>query len=512
MNSREEGTLLEELAMRHISSAFFIVCAIVIVLIPRSARGDAGPTPDEIFKHHASAVGYSAADGSAKPYVMTMKVTWVDYYRHSHESHVVRRQAGAFYRDDETYLGATTSHGFGDGGFWAATANDNVTSEIGLERQFLETYSIIEAEAFDSTIHPESRGTNGADYVVRCHPESGLAADIYFNRDNWLIDRAIIDPDHYGLQIDYSDYKKHGPVTIAMTRKRGVREQAVSQFDTDTVTDFQWDATFPADDFNAPTQKRYVVFPASGRATLPFDFHPGVIVEGSINGATGRFAIDPGEANTLITSGLAAKAGLIAKYSAVQWIGNIYLNPVVTIAFGDLQLRNVHVGVLDGNYLGGYDGTIGYDLLAQSVVDIDFPKRIVSFIDPATFVTPAGRHAVPLVFSGGTAEVIVNANKSTPMLLELDPAAAGQLALWSSIFKDGPLQDKLGISNGVLGELDLGPYVVSHVRVDPQMISQNVWESLTGSMGLLEGGVLQQFDLTLDASRSKAYIDPDSKP
>jgi hypothetical protein len=498
--------------MRLISSAILVFFVAASASVPQSSRADAGPTPDEIFKHHAAAVGYSATDGSAKPYVMTIKVTWVDYYRHSHESQVVRRQAGPFYRDDNTYLGATTSDGFGDGGFWAATANDNVTNDIGLERQFLETYAIIEAEAFDSTIHPESRGTNGADFVVRCHPESGMVADVYFNRDNWLIDRAIIDPDHYEIQIDYSDYKKQGPVTIAMTRRRGAREMRVSEFDTDTVTDFQWDAPFPADDFNAPAQKRYMVFPASGRATVTFDFHPGVIVEGSINGATGRFLIDPGQATTLITSGLAAKAGLIAKYSAVQWIGNIYVNPVVTIAFGDLQLRNVHVGVLDGNYLGSYDGIIGYDMLAQSVVDIDFPKRTVAFIDPSTFVTPAGRHALPLIFSGGTAEVIVNANKSTPMLLELEPAAAGQLALWSSIFQDAPLQDKLGLSNGVLGELDIGPYVVTHVRVDPQMINQNVWESLTGSMGLLEGGVLQQFDVTLDASRAKAYIDPDSKP
>ena len=497
--------------MRYTWRMLFVV-ALIVGVSSRSSIADTNPTPDVIFKNHETAVGYSASDGSAKPYVVTMKGSWIDFDHKPHDLLVARHQAGAFYREDQTYLGATSSQGFGDGGFWFSTPNGNTTNDIGLGRELRVTWAIVNAEAYDETLHPESRGVNGDDYVVRIHPDSGMIADVYFNRDSWLTDRVIIDPDNFGFRFDFSDYKRQGPVMVAMTRRRGVTEQRVLDFETYTVTNFQWDASFDAAAFDAPTATRYMTFPSDGKATIPFDFHPGIVVEGSINGASGQFLLDPGQPNMVITSALAAKAQIIPKYAPMQWIGNVYANPVVSMSFGDLKLRDVHVQILDGNYLGYFDGIIGFDVFAQAVVDVDFPRRTVTFSDPNSFKPSPTRHGLPLIVSQGVAQVVITANHSAPMLMEINPAAAGQIALWSAIFHDRVLSDKLGLSNGVIGDLDIGPNSIQHVRVDPGFIRANVWDSVTGSMGLIEGDLLKNYDVTFDEPAATVYIDPDTQP
>src|SRR5215469_13808798 len=164
------------------------------------ARADDSVTPQQIFQNHEAAVGYSLGDGKMKPYIMKETTSWLDFRSVMHKEQITRKQIGAYFREDQSYSGASASIGFDGSSFWHASPNAVLTSDDGYSRAFDVTEAVIATESYDESLAPEMRGDQRSDVIVRIHPKGGMTADLYFNHLTWYIDQVIVDPDAAALR------------------------------------------------------------------------------------------------------------------------------------------------------------------------------------------------------------------------------------------------------------------------------------------------------------------------
>lgn len=494
----------------HLSIAIVLALA-VLACRPLAARS-ADLTADDIFARHEAAVGYSLSDGKAKPYSMTLTATSQDALKHANVAVLTRKQVGPYYWVDERYAGDRFhAFGFGDIGFWDASPNDNVTTRTGYSRSFAVTTAIIDAEAYDDSLGPELRGTKGDDEIVRIHPKDGVDADVYFNRNTWFVDQTVLDPDSVAARETYTGYQQQGPVWIAMSRTVGPT--------TMRVTSFQWDAPLTKDDLAPPTPRQYATFPASGSTTVPFDWHGGVIVEASVNGVTGRFAVNPLANGIIIDSVMGFRAHLLRPNYQTQ----VYLTDRLfelediekaTVAVGGLQLRDVDVKIWSDNFgedLYGrlpFDGELGLDMLAQAVTSVDFDAHTVTFTDPSRFAPDPAEAAVPIELDEGEAHVIAEANKTTPISLWLDLASPWHLGLFDEFARANPSVAGAHILLGSsVATLSIGPYLFDDVGT-LSMGPNNNGDEYSAAQGGLGLAVLDTLDMTFDYPKQTVYLKP----
>jgi len=489
-----------------------VVAIIIAVLVCPHLVAAADLSPDDVFARHETAVGYSLSDGKAKPYTMTLTSTSQDQLNKVDVTTLTRRQAGPLYWEDERYQGNRFhAYGFSNIGFWDASPNDNVTIRTGYSRRFAVTSAIIDAEGYDDTLKPEMRAPQGDDVVVRIHPNDGVDADIYFNRNTWFVDQTILDPDFVAARETYTDYKQQGPVWIAMTRTVGGTTMRVSSF--------QWDAQLTNDDLAPPAPRQYATFPASGSTTVPFDWHGGVIVQASVNGVTGRFAVDPMTSGIVMDSVMGFRTHLLPQGYSTQ----VYLTDRLfeleaiqkaTVQVGDLKLQDVNVKIWSDNFgedLYGrlpFDGMLGLDVLAQAVTSVDFDTHTVTFTDPARFVPDASSVAVPLQLDEGAAQVVADLDSSTPASVWLDLAAPWHLGLYDEFTRANPSVAGSHISfENAVKTLSIGPFLFNNVGA-LSMGKNNDRDNYSAAEGLVGLGVLDNLNMTFDYPAQTVYVKP----
>jgi hypothetical protein len=457
----------------------------------------ATPKVDEIFARHEAAVGYSLGDGKAAPMIAYWTTTWKDGQGHSDHAEIVTHQAGAFYRKDWSFLGAIESDGFDGRAFWSGTSNDSISAAIGFTRPYDVTSSIVQSEAFDSSLKATVQRITDTAYVVRISPADGVDADVYFNKSTNLIDRVVYAPDAYSVQDTYSDYRAEGPVTIAHT----IRFNNT----TSTLTQFEWNAQFDASELAPPTPHRFLWLPSNGAASVPFDQHDGVIVNASVNGQGGRMLLDTSTSGIELSEHFARIAGLKLPDNSDY----IKASPTVgAIDVGDMHLRDVHVDVVNFDYFGPYEGVLGGDVFANAIVSIDFDKAMVTFTDPAKFHDDGSRPSISFSLDDGVPQSVVIANGKTAIPVVLSSGLMLQFAM-RRVFD--PTR-KNGIYSGAypddtIASLALGPYTIPNVAVSED-IDPDGYSYIPVAPGTLGGTVLSNFNMTFDYPDRKLFLTP----
>jgi len=109
--------------------------------------------PRELTDGGVVAIGYSLGDGRMKPYIVEAKTTWTANGQERSLSQV-RKQAGVYTYATDTNDAVASSFGFDGHGFWNADYNGDVWLDIGYNRPFDVTSSVIDAEAFDASLNP----------------------------------------------------------------------------------------------------------------------------------------------------------------------------------------------------------------------------------------------------------------------------------------------------------------------------------------------------------------------
>ena len=483
----------------------FVLCVIFLSASP--VRAD-DPTPMEIFQNHTKAVGYSLSDGRAKPFIMTSTTSWYDYQNGRHLSKTTVKQAGSYYREDDTYSGSTNSFGFDGASFWDSSDNGILTADTGYSRPFDVTWAVINSEGFDASLPAELRKGSRTAYIVRIHPSAGVPADVYFDRSTWLIDQVIVDPDGDSIRQEYADYKAFGPVQVATTRRLNST--------TTTVTNFSWDTAVTADALSAPSSANdTVVFPSSGTVTVPFDPHDGVIVDATINGVAGKFAVETLTPGILIDPVMAQHAHLVksdvdARFADLN-VGDLSGLPPATIRVGGLTLKNCTMRLYTNNFdlrQQPFDGYLGLDLLAKAVTSIDFDSNMITFTDPAVYSPPKNEVTLPIALDRGVPQIIARVNGSKNVSMQLGLSLQGRAIFWQAFLKPNPdIAYQAGGFGGTMRSLSIGPYEQDTVSAASiPFASGETYE--TGANGILGYGVLNAFNLILDYPDSKLFIKP----
>jgi hypothetical protein len=206
--------------------------------------------------------------------------------------------------------------------------------------------------------------------------------------------------------------------------------------------------------------------------------------------------------------------------------------PVLNLTDVDIHLPEL--GSVANNDFGirvgrTYEGTIGNDVFAGAVMELDYGRQTVRMHDPAAFQYRGGGKSLPLTMHDGMpavkAKVTVAGHKSGEVLFILNTALdvplvisdhfAQQHHFFSSHMKTvGIAPGELGVGgNAVMARIEdfqIGPY---EVQGPLAAFAQGKLSGADDSQvaGEIGGGMLRRFTLTLDYARQVAIFDSNSE-
>ena len=490
-------------------------CIAVLVAATQARPAGEAADPNDIFAKHAAAIGYSLADGRMKPYIVEMTTTTEKKGGDTRTSTTVRKQAGAYFASATAFKGRNSSDGFDGRGFWWADENGNVINAIGLARKYDVTWAVINAEAFGPALPSELRTPTATDYVVRVTPDSGVPADVYFNKTTYYIDRVVVDPNLEKEEETYADYERHGQVAFAGTRTSGES--------TTKVTRFAWDAQLMAADFDRPSQRSYASFPDSGSSVVPFDDKRSEIsFEATVNGVKGTFILDTGTDGIYFSPSFAQRAQLPRlNTSAVSGIGGTVSTSVTQVdrfRVGDVELQHFYA-TISSHEFEGWDGFAGFDFLAQVVCDINYDSHKLTITNPAVYKDDGKRVAIVIALDDHTPQIYATVNEKVKTYMDLDTGDSSSITFTRVFVDSNPgivargaearFVGAGGLEEGYIGTIDqfqVGPYQFFGIEADVIAGFKGfAAERLT--QGLIGYQVLRRFNLTFDYRGGKLYLD-----
>jgi PDZ domain len=217
-----------------------------------------------------------------------------------------------------------------------------------------------------------------------------------------------------------------------------------------------------------------VVIPPIARVHFDDDFGL-IFVTASVAGSAGTFLVDSGAHQTRLAPEIAGEHATEV---------DMFVGPV---PFGP---HDVSVGPLDGSarFLGRtIDGIVGYELLEQYVVTVDYAAHELAFYDPAH--APTGGDAIPITLGEhqALADVVLHDGaNAVAATLNVDTTNPAGVELTTQFVADHRLlagAPKLARLTAIrIGSVTLGPLVIE----------------TRASAGTLGAGLLQQFAVTFD--------------
>jgi hypothetical protein len=190
-----------------------------------------------------------------------------------------------------------------------------------------------------------------------------------------------------------------------------------------------------------------------------------IFTRGSINGRAVDMMVDSGAGLTTVDAAYARRIGLVGNRTIpVRGTGGPvegHLASGVSLAIGGLRLDGLTVLILDlalvAKEIGRpIDVIVGNELFENSVVSIDFDRRILGFAVPSDFSPPAGAVRLPLQATGdGPRKLPVSIDGLEPVLSDFDLGHGGAIILsrdyWEKQPKIASLPYAETVSGGVGG-------------------------------------------------------------
>jgi predicted aspartyl protease len=379
-----------------------------------------------IAKHRAY-IGWSADDGTLKTAKYTLAypaatpkpdATPDPLGAANRRSVSVRR--GLQYRTTlASYGRAQVEEGFTGSVFWLTNANGYTVTRRGRVAQSAFTNNLIEAEALGdvpATSRPDAKFGGQDAAVVRIAPRAGLPADLYFDRATGAMLGYAVSPDEHTEReavhiVSYAEF---------MPGKRYVSAYRVGDSERlYRVTSFEANAAVTDSDLHPPDPQPQWTFgePRSVPISIANRGAGGAVTfEASVNGHVGHFLFDSGAAGIILYDPFGKRAGVkdVARTAYGGVNGGFVaasLGHIDTLSIGGSTLHDVLVthstiGMQDE------DGIIGFDVLANSIVNVDLVAKTLSIREPAGFdAKPAqGAYAFALDMSNFHAGIPVKVN------------------------------------------------------------------------------------------------------
>ena len=203
----------------------------------------------------------------------------------------------------------------------------------------------------------------------------------------------------------------------------------------------------------------------------------------------------------------------------------------VTLAAGGASVSDQPLAAFKLNQPPGFDfdGVIGYDFIRAFVVTIDYQKKTLTLTDPKTYAYRGKGTILPIDLNGRKTPLIrsrfeIRGHATVTGRLEIDSGFDGAFRLNSPFVKKQRLiesfrSNKNQVSHGAGGDdqnalvmvraVTLGPIRMSNAATALSLADQGAGAS-TASDGLVGGEVLRRFRVTIDYSRSRLILEPNS--
>jgi hypothetical protein len=432
---------------------------------------------DTLLAKHREFVGWQAGDGTLKTWRQTLKHVVIQKNNAAGEPRppivftLTEVRRGSVYRETITREGPglVRDAGFTGRVFWDADYNGNVVTHLE-ERAQADLSSNAVFNDVVSALPGTMRGTGkvGSDsyQIVRVVPPQGLPVDLYVD-SNGAYHRAVINPDRKDRSetIDIDKYIEFAP------GKKTIGAYHVGSGTIYEVQKIEANVAVSDDEIRPPAQRSTWTF-GSGEPspieirtyTQPYGDSVGraVVMKASVNGRQGTFLLDSGAYTIILFSPFADNLGLDSlaptAYSGVSGgsVGGDLVR-VKDLTIGSNVLHNVIVTKSRGKSLLELDGILGYDFLANALVDVDLVGLKLTILDPKQFAPTVEKtaYAFPVDLTTRHAAVHITVGNGVDANPDFDTGASFSVLLSDSLLRSGkivPLTSTITLSNGMVVE------------------------------------------------------------
>jgi hypothetical protein len=369
--------------------------------------------------------------------------------------------------------------------------------------------------------------------IIEIRPRSGLAFELWLDRDTHLILREIDLEGSQPRTRDFADFRERFGIKIPFTVREGTSDYREGQ--VTRITALEVNEVFPTDCFDPPVYMpdAGVFPPGKNFLTIPFNlWNNHIYLPVKLNGGpTKSFIFDTGGFNVLSkqeaqADGIKSEGSLAGGGAGRNTVEFGYAR-IDLLDVGGLVLRNQLFATFDLSVGIRFEdspvlGLVGYEIARQAVVVIDYEKQKITFIKPAHFRRPTNAESLPLKFRQHvpTVEAVLD---GVPGEFQLDTGARQSLILTRSFADEHGLLEKYHarreviVGYGVGGPLrgllaKAGEFKLGGLKMQaPVALISSSWrdsEATSEIAGNIGGGLLKRFTLTLDYVNGVLYLQP----
>ncbi len=268
---------------------------------------------------------------------------------------------------------------------------------------------------------------------------------------------------------------------------------------------------------------------------IPFEFFHGnrIVLQGAINGRATEILLDSGAGLSCLDKAFADSIGVKAvttiPLKGVAGTVQAGYGVGVTFSVGGFEQKGVNVLILDLSPIANQIGhpipaVLGRSVFDAAVVDIDFPKRLIAFRDPARFTPPAGAVTLaltPTPSDPGTRDVPVSLEGRAPVMAGFDLGNGDALIVSKAygdseqLLKDRPSSTEMSGGVGGLKVRSVATFrrlTIASFEFQDVPASLNRGEGELPAKGLNVGiDVWKRFHLMIDYTHGQLSLIPDAQ-
>lgn len=424
---------------------------------------------------------------------------------------------------------------------WRRDSNGNVRPLGSDETRTLRTQLFFDTNSYvvpgrikgKVTVRP-AREPGTGNFILDATPEGGKPSILFLDPKTFLIVKEQHNDDNVVQTTTFRDYRKVDGVQFPFTQ---TTTNGMARYDVALqVTKIENNVAVPDSLFAPPAASGRFGFalPGAKSATVSFTLEDGEIaLPVRINGRAARMYFDSGAAGIALGKDMATalKLPLSGYLEARGYGGSTDLHPVKISTFevpGAVRLQDVTaVAVPLPKFLktgkaGPVEGFVGYDLLAHFVIRIDYQKRTLTFMDPASFQPTArdGKEA-PLELDNDIPSLSARLDALPDARFLVDTGDPAAVRLYGPYVARNKLAQKYpgGATayGGGIGGVSLSRQTrtqlftiagvsLAHVPTDFSLDSKGgASELFAGAVG---SGLLSRFVVTFDYARSRMFLAP----
>jgi hypothetical protein len=525
----------------------FIIATVMVAATAEKATSDPATLapsapPDGLRESTAKLetvlTAWRAAEGSATKKIFTeVESDDVAAYGLTGVTRIIA--VGDDYRESDTLGPVTTSFGRFHGQRWRLNENGILINQIGVHKRDQVDTQALRVAATASTKDVTLAGevdTPAPAYVLKVNPPDGRLEWLLIDKKTSLLDSEIDAYPERRMTITYDDYRPLDGEMRAWHTHIG-----------DGRTENDRDYRVTSDTVNVPVPDTDISIPDGGAPILTFP--PGaapvrlpggvmggtVVVRLTINGRGLDFALDSGASGIVLDSQVAKEIGVKTFGRSIQTTAGPYEATqavIPEIGIGPLTMRNTYVECLpfsqDLDYGTKIVGLLGFDFIANAVVNVDYDHGVVTATPPDLFTAPKDDVEIGATLDDGVPYVQVQVGEAIGEHFILD-TGSDSVVIFSSFAEAHPddvADEGLGRSinaavpflsaSGVGGDIpetvtQVASYHFGHVNfTDFLLVRTHGHTAFEGEDqdGLVGFDVLRYFSVTLDYRNGEIYLQP----